>query len=357
MMTDSASLENSSSGGNFTSGNLFPDLDPPQTWRVVATVTFFVTNVLSNAILAVAAWTGLRRSRGATRRLSLVTDFPQSTRRQKELKATACDHILLAVFFVAMCRSCTRAPVQVVQMLTGEPTVGHLSCQLQGFLSCLLEYLHFWYLMMFVMERYMRNSSPYEYTLTFSPLNAYVILPGLFLVIVPQVTGPMYGWGRYDLIPELYVCDLASDSKHSCSYQMFTNFEVLFPVILMSLYSTLSFLLRTPEQPAKTTGESRLLFPRKEKLTVLVICIFCCILVPSSFAGVHTVRACVTSVPPWLLVSMDLACELNLFIPPVLVYVFHGQRIRSLFVEDRQRENIPLVSGPPRKSFIGMTDL
>lgn len=47
----------------------------------------------------------------------------------------------------------------------------------------------------------MRNSSPYEYTLTFSPLNAYVILPGLFLVIVPQVTGPVYGWGKYNLIP------------------------------------------------------------------------------------------------------------------------------------------------------------
>lgn len=84
---------------------------------------------------------------------------------------------------------------------------------------------------------------------------------------------------KASLVAELYVCDLASDSKHSCSYQMFTNFEVLFPVIFMSLYSTLSFLLRTPEQPAKTTGESRLLFPRKEKLTVLIICIFCCILV------------------------------------------------------------------------------
>lgn len=54
---------------------------------------------------------------------------------------------------------------------------------------------------MFFGFRYMRNSSPYEYTLTFSPLNAYVILPGLFLVIVPQVTGPVYGWGKYNLIP------------------------------------------------------------------------------------------------------------------------------------------------------------
>lgn len=79
--------------------------------------------------------------------------------------------------------------------------------------------------------------------------------------------------------------------------------------------------------------------------------------VPTCFAGIHTVRACVASVPRWLLVSMDLACELNLFVPPVLVYIFHGQRVRALFVEERQRETIPLVAGPPRKSFIGMTDL
>ncbi|OQR71602.1 hypothetical protein BIW11_01464, partial [Tropilaelaps mercedesae] len=185
---------------------------------------------------------------------------------------------------------------------------------------------------------YMRNSSPYEYTLTFSPLNAYVILPGLFLVIVPQVTGPVYGWGKYHLIPELYVCDLAADSKHSCSYLMFTDAVLLFPVILASVYATLAFLLRTPEQPAKATGESRLLFPRKEKLSVLVICLFCCILVPSCVATVHTVRACISSVPRWVLITMDLACEANLLVPPLLLYLFHGSRVRALLFESPDRD-------------------
>lgn len=69
----------------------------------------------------------------------------------------------------------------------------------------------------FLCSRYMRNSSPYEYTLTFSPLNAYVILPGLFLVIVPQVTGPMYGWGRYDLIPGKFITHYAVMESRQCS--------------------------------------------------------------------------------------------------------------------------------------------
>lgn len=108
---------------NVSSGSLevlFPPLTVAQRWHVLATVAFFSANFIGNSALAVAAWMGLRRSRRATRRLSLVTDFPQATRRPKEPKATACDHILIAVFIVALCRSCTRAPVQIVQMLSGK---------------------------------------------------------------------------------------------------------------------------------------------------------------------------------------------------------------------------------------------
>lgn len=71
----------------------------------------------------------------------------------------------------------------------------------------------------------MRNSSPYEYTLTFSPLNAYVILPGLFLVIVPQVTGPVYGWGKYNLIPGKFIFASLCNSDMIRRYLAYLFFE------------------------------------------------------------------------------------------------------------------------------------
>lgn len=113
-----ASANESAASGTLTSG-AFPPLGVAEGWHIFATVAFFGANLIGNTALAIAAWTGLRQSRGATRRLSLVTDFPQMSRRSKEPKATACDHILIAVFVVGLCRCCTRAPIQIVQMLSG----------------------------------------------------------------------------------------------------------------------------------------------------------------------------------------------------------------------------------------------
>lgn len=125
-----AASEVNSSLTNNGSGTLtdmvFPPLGVAQGWHVLATVAFFGANLIGNSALAIAAWTGLRQSRGATRRLSLVTDFPQTTRRSKEPKATACDHILIAVFVVGLCRCCTRAPIQIAQMLSGEKLINRI---------------------------------------------------------------------------------------------------------------------------------------------------------------------------------------------------------------------------------------
>ncbi|PRD25284.1 UNVERIFIED_CONTAM: hypothetical protein NCL1_41350 [Trichonephila clavipes] len=46
--------------------------------------------------------------------------------------------------------------------------------------------------------RYTKHIVPHDYLVTFSPLTVNVILPGLMLVVIIQVTGPLYGWGKYE---------------------------------------------------------------------------------------------------------------------------------------------------------------
>lgn len=41
---------------------------------------------------------------------------------------------------------------------------------------------------------------PHEYLVTFSPLTVNIILPGILLIVIVQVTGPLYGWGKYEYI-------------------------------------------------------------------------------------------------------------------------------------------------------------
>ena len=45
--------------------------------------------------------------------------------------------------------------------------------------------------------RLFRLVSPHEHRLTFSPLNMNVILSGIFVLILVEVSGPIYGWAEY----------------------------------------------------------------------------------------------------------------------------------------------------------------
>lgn len=52
--------------------------------------------------------------------------------------------------------------------------------------------------LLYFLFRYTKHVIPHDYLVTFSPLTVNVILPGILLIVVVQVTGPLYGWGKYE---------------------------------------------------------------------------------------------------------------------------------------------------------------
>ncbi|KAG8193239.1 hypothetical protein JTE90_005586 [Oedothorax gibbosus] len=131
------------------------------------------------------------------------------------------DIILAALALTALVRALLLGPIQATCFITGEWSFGDSMCQLQAFTEAALRNTFIWYLSLLSLERYTKHVLPHEYLLTFSPLTVNVILPGILLVVVVQVTGPLYGWGKYEYLEECGLCGSATPSRFGCVYGAF----------------------------------------------------------------------------------------------------------------------------------------
>lgn len=52
----------------------------------------------------------------------------------------------------------------------------------------------------FVIPRYVKFASPHEHSLTFSLLNLNVLLCGVLVLLLIEVSGPIYGWAEYGYV-------------------------------------------------------------------------------------------------------------------------------------------------------------
>ncbi|XP_045123681.1 uncharacterized protein LOC123511691 [Portunus trituberculatus] len=153
---------------------------------------------------------------------------------------------------------------------------GHGSmCQVQGFLLNLLCLLSLWYTTLLALERYVKFASPHEHSLTFSLLNLNVLLCGVLVLLLIEVSGPIYGWAEYGYVPECGVCVLNPGSTHILTYTAIqTGCYVMLPS-LVTLAASAAVLRRCHASPTPLTRGSQVL------KSAGGVCVLCCAMLSS----------------------------------------------------------------------------
>ncbi|XP_018016545.2 uncharacterized protein LOC108673255 [Hyalella azteca] len=81
--------------------------------------------------------------------------------------------------------------------------------------------------------------SAHEHALTFSLLNLHVIMAGLLVLMLVEVSGPIYGWARYTHLQNLGVCFIDPASRHVLSYAgIHVVAYIGLPVVLSAVFVT-----------------------------------------------------------------------------------------------------------------------
>ncbi|GFT66396.1 trace amine-associated receptor 6 [Nephila pilipes] len=162
--------------------------------------------------------------------------------------------------------------------VSDEWSLGSSMCQLQAFAEITLRNSFIWYLSLLSIERYTKHIMPHDYLVTFSPLTINVILPGLMLIIIIQVTGPLYGWGKYEYIQDYGLCGVSTTSNFGCSYAIYLFICLILPpvsVIIMNgllLSSRKCKRSRTIVAPKRniSSGNSNILSADKEIVSLVI---------------------------------------------------------------------------------------
>ncbi|KAF8790485.1 hypothetical protein HNY73_005502 [Argiope bruennichi] len=119
---------------------------------------------------------------------------------------------------------------------------------------------------------------PHDYLVTFSPLTVHVILPGILLIVIVQVTGPLYGWGKYDFVQETGLCGITTESPFGCSYAIYLVLCLILPPLVIIAINGILLLNRiykkrravmTPKRNI-AAGNSNFLDPDKEVPSLVI---------------------------------------------------------------------------------------
>ncbi|XP_064100655.1 pinopsin-like [Macrobrachium nipponense] len=179
------------------------------------------------------------------------------------------DRVVGLLALTGLATTLTSVPVQLYSFSTTVYPASDSVCQLQGFLLNLLCLLCLWYTTVLAVERYVKFASPHEHTLTFSPLNLNVVLSGVLVLLLIEVSGPIYGWAEYGYVEDLAMCVLNPQSTHIFTYTVIqTVCYVSFPVCI-TIVACISVLHRCQTDPAPLTRGSQVL---KSDVGISVLC-------------------------------------------------------------------------------------
>ncbi|KAF2356398.1 hypothetical protein FHG87_012848, partial [Trinorchestia longiramus] len=115
---------------------------------------------------------------------------------------------------------------------SGEVPLGPHACQAQALLLNLLSLVVIWCSALLAAERFFMVLSPHEHALTFSLLNLNVILSGILVLLLVEISGPIYGWAQYTYLKDCCVCFIDPQSRHIFSYALIhTLAYVILPLL------------------------------------------------------------------------------------------------------------------------------
>ncbi|KFM79406.1 Trace amine-associated receptor 6, partial [Stegodyphus mimosarum] len=224
-------------------------------FRVVLVVSACIASTMGNVVILVI--------------------FSASKREIKNKRSNRCrviDIIIASIAIAALGRSLLLGPLQTACFTQGEWPFGDSMCQLQAYIEAMLRNAVIWYLSLLSIERYTKHIMPHEYLATFSPLTVNIILLGILLIVIVQVTAPLYGWGKYEYIHDTGLCGTATTSTFGCSYALYLFLSLTMPPLSVIMVNgvLLSYQMCKKSKAQETTkrsmscGNSRILSSEKE---------------------------------------------------------------------------------------------
>ncbi|GFY45620.1 uncharacterized protein TNIN_137961 [Trichonephila inaurata madagascariensis] len=185
----------------------------------------------------------------------------------------------------------------------------------------------------YVTVGYTKHIVPHDYLVTFSPLTVNVILPGLMLVVIIQVTGPLYGWGKYEYMQDYGLCGVAASTPLGCSYAIYLIICLILPplsVIIINgllLSTRICKRSRTIVVPKRniSSGNSHILSADKEVMSLVIFMTLVIILsLPRSMLDAGTMCENVKYVQPGTTFSAYFLDSLLNILLPVICFGIHS---------------------------------
>nr|XP_045584875.1 pinopsin-like isoform X1 [Procambarus clarkii]XP_045584876.1 pinopsin-like isoform X1 [Procambarus clarkii]XP_045584877.1 pinopsin-like isoform X1 [Procambarus clarkii]XP_045584878.1 pinopsin-like isoform X1 [Procambarus clarkii] len=208
------------------------------------------------------------------------------------------DRVVGLLALMGLLTTLASVPFHIASFLTGEyPARGSL-CQVQGFLLNLLCLLSLWYTAVLAVERYVKFASPHEHTLTFSLLNLNVVLCGVLVLLLIEVSGPIYGWAEYGYVSDCGVCVLDPVSTHILTYTVIQTACYVSLPVLITVCAALCILHRCCTDPGPLTQGSQVL---KSGAGMSVLCgaMLLCALLMLPYHVLLMLQASQRQIPVW----------------------------------------------------------
>ncbi|XP_042893352.1 pinopsin-like [Penaeus japonicus] len=180
------------------------------------------------------------------------------------------DRVVGLLALTGLATTLTSVPFHLYSFVTSEYPANDSLCQVQGFLLNLLCLLCLWYTAVLAVERYVKFASPHEHSLTFSLLNLNVVLSGVLVLLLIEVSGPIYGWAEYGYVEDCGMCVLNPRSTHIFTYTVIqTSCYVTLPALVTLFASARVLRELSASDPAPLTRGSQVL---KSVMGVTVLC-------------------------------------------------------------------------------------
>ncbi|XP_069970621.1 pinopsin-like [Penaeus vannamei] len=180
------------------------------------------------------------------------------------------DRVVGLLALTGLATTLTSVPFHLYSFVTSEYPANDSLCQVQGFLLNLLCLLCLWYTAVLAVERYVKFASPHEHSLTFSLLNLNVVLSGVLVLLLIEVSGPIYGWAEYGYVEDCGMCVLDPRSTHIFTYTVIqTSCYVTLPALVTVFASARVLRELSSSDSAPLTRGSQVL---KSAMGVTVLC-------------------------------------------------------------------------------------
>ncbi|XP_071547742.1 uncharacterized protein [Panulirus ornatus] len=208
------------------------------------------------------------------------------------------DRVVGLLALTGLATTLVALPTHLYSFATGEYPAGGSLCQVQGFLLNLLCLLCLWYTTVLSVERYVKVASAHEHTLTFSLLNLNVVLSGVLILLLIEVSGPIYGWAEYGYVPDYGVCVLNPGSTHILTYMVIQMSCYVTLPALLTLAASASVLHRCRSHPVPLTRGSQVL---KTGVGMSVLCgaVLLCVVLMLPYHALLMLQAAHLHVPVW----------------------------------------------------------